>query len=1220
MDRCPSPERLEQLLDESLGGADHDAVSAHVGACPRCQEALERLTADAAGVAAAAPQHGASPTPPAGPTSAFFSRLKQSPPPSASFSSGKILGDGSSAGRDRPAAPVAPPAVAGYEILGELGRGGMGVVYRARQLGLNRLVALKMVLAGRHAGPKDLARFRQEAEAAARLHHPNIVQIFDIGEAEGCPYFALELVEGGSLVRRLRGDPQPVQPAARLVETLARAIHYAHRQGIVHRDLKPANVLLSFNRLRLGDSSVDRIESVNRKRLEEVVPKITDFGLAKRLDEPGPGTHTGEVVGTPSYMAPEQAGDRGKPVGPAADVYALGAILYELLTGRPPFKAATPLDTVLQVLHEEPVPPRRLQPGVPRDLETICLKCLGKEPARRYGSAEALADDLRRFRHGIPIKARPVGRRERLWKWARRRPLTAGLIVGLVLITVLGFAGVTWQWQEARQARDAALVERGEAQAQRTAADKARQRAGDTLYYSRIAQSQLQWRVNDFTSAERTLARVTQGQPDRRGWEWHYLNGLYHADLLTLGHAGGGEGGGVAFRPGGKQLAVVLGGSRPGEGGRAGDVHVWDAESGQLLHAPKDVPPSLHRLAYSPDGQRLALAGTDGSLLVWDADTCAELLRRSHGGPVAAVAYSPDGKRLATAGWDRVVKVWGAADGEPLRALRGHTGKVYCVAFSPDGKLLASGSEDTTVKLWDAATGRELHTLSKHKSAVFGVAFSPDGKLLATAGNNGNLKIWEVATRQVIQSLTGNTGAVLSIAFSPDGRYLAFCGSDSTVRAWDVESGTYRVIYRGHTSPVECVGFSPGGGRLVSCSPLQGVVKVWDFTRHPEYATVARARKDVEALAFAAGGRLVSLAGCGLQTWDAASGLLLEERSLPVCEELLSPAVLASFAPGGARVAARAREDARVVKAWDVAGGVEAVAFRGHTLPVCCVRYSPDGRSLATCAYDPKGAGKAHEVKVWAAATGTPLFAREGQGRHLSVALGPDGRLLALGGEDGTLTVLDWAAGQVLLRVADAHKGGVTALTFSADGDWLASGGATDRLVKVWGLGGPPKAAHTLPAPSPVCDLAFSPDGRRLAGTSRDVVRLWDPERDQEVLTLRGAPQRFWDPPFNPRVTFSPDGKRLAASNWNESISVWEAEAQADDGRDARRRAAAERARAWHLEEAEHCLEHESPEHNNLPAAAFHLGRVGAAPLPGPLQARRERLAQELERLGHKGP
>jgi WD40 repeat protein len=340
--------------------------------------------------------------------------------------------------------------------------------------------------------------------------------------------------------------------------------------------------------------------------------------------------------------------------------------------------------------------------------------------------------------------------------------------------------------------------------------------------------------------------------------------------------------------------------------------------------------------------------------------------------------------------------------------------------------------------------------------------------------------------------------------------------------------------------------------------------------------------------------------------------------SLPVCEELLSPAVLASFAPGGGRVAARAREDCQVVKSWDVAGKAEAVTFRGHRLPICAVRYSPDGRLLATCACDPKDARRPHELKVWDAATGQALFAREGRGRPFSVAFGPAGRLLALGGEDGTVTVLDWTTGEARLQ-ADGHKGGVTALAFSLDGSWLASGGMTDRAVKVWGLSGAARPAHTLAAPAPVCDLAFSPDGKRLAGTSRDVVRLWDPERDQEVLTLRGAPQRFWDPPFNPRVAFSPDGRRLAASNWNESISVWEAEAQTEDGRDARRRDAAARARAWHLQEAEHCLEHESPQHRNLPAAAFHLRRVGDAPLPGPLQARREKLTRELERLGRQG-
>ncbi|HVS38219.1 MAG TPA: serine/threonine-protein kinase, partial [Gemmataceae bacterium] len=269
---------------------------------------------------------------------------------------------------------IPPPTVPGYEILRELGRGGMGVVYQARQIQLNRIVALKMILAGGHAGPTHLARFKTEAEAVARLQHPNIVQIFEVGECGGLPYFSLEFCSGGGLDKKLAGTPLPPKEAAALIETLARAVHVAHRQHVIHRDLKPANVLLT----------------------EGGTAKITDFGLAKKLDAAG-GTQTGDIVGTPSYMAPEQAAGKTREMGPATDVYALGAILYECLTGRPPFKAATQLDTVLQVVVDEPVPPRRLQSKVPTDLETICLKCLAKQPGRRYGTAAELADDLGRW-------------------------------------------------------------------------------------------------------------------------------------------------------------------------------------------------------------------------------------------------------------------------------------------------------------------------------------------------------------------------------------------------------------------------------------------------------------------------------------------------------------------------------------------------------------------------------------------------------------------------------------------------------------------------------------------------------------------------------------------------------------------------------------------------------------------------------------------------------
>jgi serine/threonine-protein kinase len=347
--------------------------------------------------------------------------------------------------------------VTGYEVLGVLGRGGMGVVYKARQVGLNRTVALKMVLAGDLAGAEQLERFRDEAEAVARLQHPNIIQIHDIGERDGRPFFSLEFVEGGSLADRLDGTPWPPADAARLLETLARAIHEAHARGIVHRDLKPANVLLT----------------------SAGVPKVTDFGLAKRLDVDSGRTRSGAIMGTPSYMAPEQAGGKPGLVGPAADVYALGAILYELLTGRPPFKAATPLETVVQSATEEPVPPGRLVPGLPRDLETIALKCLQKDPARRFASAEALADDLHRYLAGEPIVARAVGPLERAAKWARRRPTVAALAATVVAVSAAGLAGILWGWRAAVVQRHAALVARGDAQVQAARAERSAQQARD---------------------------------------------------------------------------------------------------------------------------------------------------------------------------------------------------------------------------------------------------------------------------------------------------------------------------------------------------------------------------------------------------------------------------------------------------------------------------------------------------------------------------------------------------------------------------------------------------------------------------------------------------------------------------------------------------------------------------------------------------------------------
>jgi len=347
--------------------------------------------------------------------------------------------------------PSAGSTIPGYQILGELGRGGMGVVYKARQENLNRTVALKMILAGSHAGPSAMARFLKEAETIASLKHPNVVQVYEFGSLGGMPFFSLEYLEGGNLAARIKGEPQDPLQAARLVQTLAGAMQAAHDKGIIHRDLKPANVLLA------GDGT----------------PKITDFGLAKQADSAM--TATGDVMGTPSYMAPEQAQGKIKEAGPAADVYALGAILYDMLTGRPPFKGTSTWDTLQMVTGGEVVPPSKLQLKVPRDLETICLKCLQKDAAKRYGSAQALAEDLRRFLEGEPILARPVGRAERLWRWCRRKPLVAGLAASLVLVLIGSFIGVTFLWLQAEEQREQSDKNAAEAQRQeKIAGEKSR--------------------------------------------------------------------------------------------------------------------------------------------------------------------------------------------------------------------------------------------------------------------------------------------------------------------------------------------------------------------------------------------------------------------------------------------------------------------------------------------------------------------------------------------------------------------------------------------------------------------------------------------------------------------------------------------------------------------------------------------------------------------------
>jgi WD40 repeat protein len=801
------------------------------------------------------------------------------------------------------------PRLAGYEILEELGRGAMGTVYKARQVRLKRLVALKVIGSALLAEPRVLARCRTEAEAAARLQHANIVQIYEVGEQDGSPYLALEFVDGGTLEGKLGGKPQPGRAAAELVETLARAMHYAHQRGVVHRDLKPANVLLT----------------------EDGTPKITDFGLAKVLEgEPGQ-TLPGAIVGTPSYMAPEQAEGKAREVGPAADVYALGAILYDALTGRPPFRGASLLETLEQVRSEEPVAPSRLLPKLPRDLETICLKAMARSPARRYPSAGALADDLRRFLNHEPIHARPVGAAERLGRWCRRHPTRAGLVaaIGALLATVV-VASVLMALASTAQER----TRRREGLIQQLQVVRARPHANgwSAEAWKLAAEAAGLGKDSDL----RTLAAATCAGLDARPGR--------HLERVSVSW--------MAFDPTGSRL--LLGGRNDVQGRPLEGAQLWDVSADSLQVSQEAGPGPV---AFRGDGTPVHLVARDGpSVLLWDLARQRALAECRFGpGPVRAapsalvrneldfpvLALSRDAALAAAAavtpGGGRVA-AWETASGRLLFEVERRAG---ALAFTPAGDLLAGGDDDGRVTLWSVPEGKVTATLPPAGVTVHCLAFSPDGRRLALGDSAGTVTVWDVTSRRPVTYCYGSYQDVYAVAFSPDGTLLA-SGGRGPVRFWNAATGRL-VLSLQSAGLTTSLAFAPGAGRLVVGSKGPARVSVWELDHSRGIQTLSGLTSQAAHLCLSQDGRSLAAVAHNWQVgvWDLEAGsprfLLQGPRGGADDDAALA------FSPDGRQLACSAGEGAKL---WDATTGAEVGSWSLPTGAKDLLAFHPSGQLL----------------------------------------------------------------------------------------------------------------------------------------------------------------------------------------------------------------------------------------------------------------------------------
>ncbi len=1025
-----------------------------------------------------------------------------------------------------------------YELISEIARGGMGIVYRARQTTLGRIVALKMILSGDLAGEHEIARFQSEAEAAANLDHPGIVQIYEVGRFNDHHYFSMALIEGSSLSDVLRGGPMESRRAAELLRKVAEAVGYANDQGVIHRDLKPGNILLD----KAGD------------------PHITDFGLAKRLHADRELTTTGEVIGTPAYMPPEQARGDLAAIGPHSDVYALGAILYAMLSGRPPHAAPSMMETLRQVIEVEAISIRSLNPSTPKDLETICSKCLSKEPPKRYESANLLADELGRFLRGEPIHARPVSRAERVLRWGKRRPALAALSAALMVITsALAVGGPLVAVNQTRlkkiaevnesRATSLAASEREAKEAveqTRSELESAKDRSDHALYARTMSLAMQEWQSGNLTSAEDLLAALPV---DQRGFEWRYVDSLCHQELhafLDMDAVAG------FVKMTSDGMHVIAGGRGTGEAQKK--VYVW--QIGQ------DQPVSIREgraIAASKDGHLIAIVPPTENGPFQVVDSISGEVKQTfvghRNGTMLAAFGGPDDSMIATVGRDKTYRIWEIASGKELLKIETpHRNRLHPVALSPDGKTIAwRRADDGAIELRNTNNGNiryEGPSVTSMANREAPVAFSPDGSLLAVGGY-GEVNLIDVDSGANTGNLFGIRAHALSLDFSPGGDRLAVASQDGTLRVFDVARRRLLTTMTGHkvgpTYGITAVAFDSSGDRLVS-GGFDSAIKVWDAWNGDQNSIANSPRPEselpqpsqladfvttpsgiVEKLSFTTDGKFLLSAGRDRSTRiiDPVNGDTVRELSdLDVSQSaidydadngriVIGDGSVQESRPGKI-VAVDFVTGKRLWKFADVRGSTASLRFFDHGKQVAVAV----GSQNATVG----------GVMVLNADTGELLWKNEHPILPVrQLAISPDQESIASVGSDVGISLWNARTGERRRRIGDRI---FFAVDFSSDGSKIAVGGL-DWSVRVFDFESGEELWSQTRHSGAAISVAFTDSDKRLVSSSFDgQTQIWDTLYGDSILRLRDSDQE------NLTMAVSADSSMIAVAGMDPTIVI----------------------------------------------------------------------------------